>query len=1286
MATNSSDGCPYKGLQPYTEEDREYFFGRERDRETVASNLFAAPLTILYGASGVGKSSVLQAGAIPQLRETPRVIVLLFSRWQDDKFDLTLKNEVLSAVSKSTGKERAEVLREVGKVLELEGATLLEKLPLDYLLAGCARAFGRRLLIIFDQFEEYFLYHAPTTGAEGFDAEFARAVNQQESGVNFMLSMREEELSKLDRFRPRIPNLLSNLLRLENLDRAGATSAIREPLRVYNEKHKDDKMGIDDDLVTAIIDEVKPGHFKDGGPSQVQTSAATSGPLSGTRIETPFLQLVLIRLWEAEKASKSHMLRLSTFEELGGALEIARTHLDKVMDQLSDSQRATAASVLRFLVTPSGSKIAQEPAALAAFSELSETEVQSVLSLLGSGREMNILRKVSVPGQAVRYELFHDVLGPAILEWRARYVQAQQLVKQRAQVERAFSMERQRRMRQALVVLVVLLLLMAGATVYAFQKRAQANQNLGEAVQQRSEAMKQEGIAKKALEEAKRAQDELQRAKTNVEQERDNTKEQARLLKISEQSARVSEQKAIKAKGEAVVAQHTAETETDRSNRQATVILDAARIMDLDLYGFDATRAGNMDQAIDYFGQALTLSRKAKNASSESYALLNVAESYAAKSGTLPTDVLRIFDSSTDETQESPETNRVILKLYLEANDPKKQEESKTNRTQAISFFEEAIGANDRLQPPDLKRRASIHQRMGDVYLTGEMQAAVAAKEGKDELNLDKVVESYSKASEDYRQAELHNEEAVLLSRIGFLLTEFKDKTKQPGVLEKTISFYERALTAFSQAKKDTKDDSERAELESKEASVLVKLGNIYKESKPGPEGAKKAISYYEQAVPVYNRVNQPEKAGDNYSTIGDLYSDLKNTDDAFDNFAKARKAFQKAEAVAKDANQKTALETKAMLMLHQIGGLYKEDPQGRAKLQAYYDSVIDEYRNDFVGKATALHSIGDLFGNELNDKSKAIDYYTRERQAWQQAGKRLEEGNALLRIGEVYNSIHDPNDKQKILESFDQARSAYNQIEAGSLKLARTQVVNNLITIAKFYAEQGEKRSALEAYDDALVIYQKRAADEPITGNYRISEVIQAGSKIIGELKKDEQEAAAATFFQKVFGYYQAVKDVAGEGAALEAAGKSYDDLGNKKQAIAYYKQARESYQKRNYYYQFDVLKKIAKLYFALNDQSGAASYFQEVLESYRIKSDVQGEGSALVAIGASYSEAGKKQEAIGYYEQALQARIKVNDRNGQLIALRALITIYKDLGQTEKADELSKQADALQKAVPKK
>jgi RecA-family ATPase len=61
----AEDVCPFVGLRPYTDAERDYFFGRERDQRVISSNLYAASLTILYGESGVGKSSVLLAGVVP---------------------------------------------------------------------------------------------------------------------------------------------------------------------------------------------------------------------------------------------------------------------------------------------------------------------------------------------------------------------------------------------------------------------------------------------------------------------------------------------------------------------------------------------------------------------------------------------------------------------------------------------------------------------------------------------------------------------------------------------------------------------------------------------------------------------------------------------------------------------------------------------------------------------------------------------------------------------------------------------------------------------------------------------------------------------------------------------------------------------------------------------------------------------------------------------------------------------------------------------------------------------
>ena len=71
---------PYKGLLSYSETDRLFFFGRERLRKTLIDNLQGSRLTVLYGPSGVGKSSILQAGVVYHLRQVAEENMKIFGK------------------------------------------------------------------------------------------------------------------------------------------------------------------------------------------------------------------------------------------------------------------------------------------------------------------------------------------------------------------------------------------------------------------------------------------------------------------------------------------------------------------------------------------------------------------------------------------------------------------------------------------------------------------------------------------------------------------------------------------------------------------------------------------------------------------------------------------------------------------------------------------------------------------------------------------------------------------------------------------------------------------------------------------------------------------------------------------------------------------------------------------------------------------------------------------------------------------------------------------------------
>lgn len=61
--------CPYPGMRPFREDESHYFFGRDRDIQTLLDHLHNFPFVTIIGTSGSGKSSLVFAGLIPALKD-----------------------------------------------------------------------------------------------------------------------------------------------------------------------------------------------------------------------------------------------------------------------------------------------------------------------------------------------------------------------------------------------------------------------------------------------------------------------------------------------------------------------------------------------------------------------------------------------------------------------------------------------------------------------------------------------------------------------------------------------------------------------------------------------------------------------------------------------------------------------------------------------------------------------------------------------------------------------------------------------------------------------------------------------------------------------------------------------------------------------------------------------------------------------------------------------------------------------------------------------------------------
>ena len=208
---------------PYTEASADLFFGREQDILLIANVARANPLSILYGPSGVGKSSVLQAGVLRHVRDENarrleqygaiETVVAYTSDWRDDPLAMLGPRRRTTRSSRPWDQHPTSVR---------DGWTPT---------LSCSSAPSRRRPAADPRPVRGVLPLPP--GRRGrFADELARPPASRARGSTCSSSIREDALAQLDEFEDAIPGVFDNTLRLEHLDEESARSAIIEPLRL----------------------------------------------------------------------------------------------------------------------------------------------------------------------------------------------------------------------------------------------------------------------------------------------------------------------------------------------------------------------------------------------------------------------------------------------------------------------------------------------------------------------------------------------------------------------------------------------------------------------------------------------------------------------------------------------------------------------------------------------------------------------------------------------------------------------------------------------------------------------------------------------------------------------------------------------------------------------------------------------------------------------------------------------------------------------------------------------
>ena len=264
---------PFRGLEVFREQDRALFFGRESITQRIAERLTAHNFLAVLGPSGSGKSSIVQAGVIPHLRESGRAVAL-FTPTRNPLEQLAFALQELS-----------------GNTDPHEIETLFDRLWLSHdALHFIADEYleareEQQLCIVIDQFEEIFTLTEKESELTRFINALCFAIDQPERRVTVLLTMRSDFLGKCIVFPDLNKYIADFLIQVEPMTREELTRAIDSPARLAG-------LVLEPGLLERVLDDV----------------AGSSG-------ELPLLEHALLELYERRRGN---MLTLAAYSEIGG--------------------------------------------------------------------------------------------------------------------------------------------------------------------------------------------------------------------------------------------------------------------------------------------------------------------------------------------------------------------------------------------------------------------------------------------------------------------------------------------------------------------------------------------------------------------------------------------------------------------------------------------------------------------------------------------------------------------------------------------------------------------------------------------------------------------------------------------------------------------------------------------------------------------------------------------------------------------------------------------------------
>lgn len=509
----------YPGARPFAADQQHLFFGRERAVRELYNRLQLEQLVVLYSKSGLGKSSLINAGLLPRIQKEGRwqPITIRFNAWTEGKTETP-----------------AQIARDL-ILRDFDQPTFLPKIfPDDRSLWYAAKtrqlntpdSAGKGLLLVFDQFEELFTY--PEGSVQQLGRQLAEilqmavpqrvrkmaelflraqpelltdveeATLESRLDIRIVFAIRSDRLSLLDRLSAHVPQILAQRYELQSLSSAEAREAIDHPAR-------------------------KDGNFAtppfEYAPAALDTMLAYLTKGGAQPIESFQLQILCQSIEQYVARSGDYYIEP---DDVGDPEQVFRDYYDNQIALIQDPVEQLAARRL----VEEGLVYEKEQRRLTLFDVQIHESYGISDDLLRRLVDTHLLRAEPNLRGGYTYELSHDTLVTPVLKAKARRIEAEMRAAEaeaerrrkaelaEAERQRQAELAEERRKRQRATRYAVIGFLLAALSIVASIFAVQQSRLAHEA-QIRAESAQQ--TAEKSLMELKKKQvdDYLKKADTH---------------------------------------------------------------------------------------------------------------------------------------------------------------------------------------------------------------------------------------------------------------------------------------------------------------------------------------------------------------------------------------------------------------------------------------------------------------------------------------------------------------------------------------------------------------------------------------------------------------------------------------------------------------------------------------------------------------------------------------------------------------------------------------------------